>query len=85
MARLAVRPSRDGGSRADAWWPWLLVAGTVGWNLVSLRALTLKVAYLNDSWFPFVGDGSPNFLHYQSLPAILTGLVGLALVVQEVR
>ena len=30
------------------------------------------------SWFPFLGEGSPQFLHYQSLPAILTGLVGLA-------
>jgi hypothetical protein len=30
------------------------------------------------SWFPFLGAGSPQFLHYQSLPAILTGLAGLA-------
>ena len=82
------------------WWPWLLVAAAVGWNLVSLRALTRGVAYLNDSslheqmvrfataqlraghlpltsWFPFLGEGSPQFLHYQSLPAILTGAVGL--------
>ena len=29
------------------------------------------------SWFPFLGAGSPQFLHYQSLPAILTGAVGL--------
>jgi hypothetical protein len=83
------------------WWPWLLVAATVAWSLISLRRLTLGVAYLNDSslheqmvrfataqlraghlpltsWFPFLGEGSPQFLHYQSLPAILTGLVGLA-------
>jgi hypothetical protein len=76
------------------------VAGAVTWNLVSLRALTLGVSYLNDnslheqmvrfataqlhaghlpltSWFPFLGEGSPQFLHYQSLPAILTGAVGL--------
>jgi len=82
------------------WWPWLLVAAAVGWGLVSLRALTVGVAYLNDSslheqmvrfataqlraghlplssWFPFLGEGSPQFLHYQSLPAILTGAVGL--------
>ena len=81
--------------------PWLLVAAAVTWNLVSLRALTLGVAYLDDSsvheqmvrfatarlraghlpltsWFPFLGEGSPQFLHYQSLPAMLTGLVGLA-------
>ena len=31
-----------------------------------------------DSWFPFLGLGSPQFLHYQSLPAMLTGLAGLA-------
>ena len=83
------------------WWPWSIVAAAVGWNLVNLRALTLNVAYSNDStmheqmvrfatarlraghlpltsWFPFLGEGSPQFLHYQSLPAILTGLAGLA-------
>ena len=32
-----------------------------------------------DSWFPFLGLGSPQFLHYQSLPATLTGLAGLIL------
>jgi hypothetical protein len=101
MARLAVRLPAVGGGRAAAWWPWLLVAAAVGWNLLSLRALTVRVAYLNDaslheqmvrfataqlraghvlltSWFPFLGEGSPQFLHYQSLPAIVTGLVGLA-------
>ena len=30
------------------------------------------------SWFPFLGEGSPQFLHYQSLPATVTGLAGLA-------
>ncbi len=83
------------------WWPWSIVAAAVGWNLVNLRALTLKVAYLDDSslheqmvrfataqlraghlpltsWFPFLGEGSPQFLHYQSLPAMVTGLAGLA-------
>jgi hypothetical protein len=83
------------------WWPWSIVAAAVGWNLVNLRALTLGVAYGDDSsvheqmvrfataqlraghlpltsWFPFLGEGSPQFLHYQSLPAILTGLAGLA-------
>ncbi len=29
------------------------------------------------SWFPYLGLGSPQFLHYQSLPAMLTGLIGL--------
>jgi hypothetical protein len=31
------------------------------------------------SWFPFLGAGSPQFLHYQSLPAILAGAAGLAI------
>ena len=98
--RLAVRPLRDVGGRTASWWPWLVVAAAVSWNLVSLRALTIGVPYLNDSsmheqmvrfatsqlraghlpltsWFPFLGEGSPQFLHYQSLPAILTGAVGL--------
>jgi Bacterial membrane protein YfhO len=78
----------------------LLIAAAVIWNLVSLRAETLPVAYLDDSsvheqmvrfatalwrsghfpltsWFPFLGEGSPQFLHYQSLPAIITGAAGL--------
>ena len=98
MARLAARPP-DGG-RAAVWWPWSVVAAAVGWNLVNLRALTLEVAYGDDSsmheqmvrfataqlraghlpltsWFPFLGEGSPQFLHYQSLPAMLTGALGL--------
>jgi hypothetical protein len=100
MAKLAVRSPRGGGDRTVSWWPWLLVAAAVAWNLASLRALTLKVTYLNDSslheqmvrfattqlraghlpltsWFPFLGAGSPQFLHYQSLPAMVTGAVGL--------
>src|ERR1700761_263180 len=46
--RLAVWPSSDGGGRTARWWPWLLVVAAIGWNLVSLRALTVRVAYLND-------------------------------------
>ena len=30
------------------------------------------------SWFPYLGLGSPHLLHYQSLPALLTGVLGLA-------
>ncbi len=29
-------------------------------------------------WFPYLNEGSPQFLHYQSLGAMLTGAVGLA-------
>ena len=101
MTRLTVWPPADAGGQTAVWWPWSIVAAAVGWNLVNLRALTLPVAYGNDSsmheqmvrfatdqlraghlpltsWFPFLGEGSPQFLHYQSLPAILAGLAGLA-------
>ena len=80
----------------------MLVLGAVAWNLASLRALTLSVAYLDDSslheqmvrfataelraghlpltgWFPYLGLGSPQFLHYQSLPAIIAGAIGLVI------
>jgi len=30
------------------------------------------------SWFPFLGLGSPQFLHYQGLPAMVTAAVGIA-------
>ncbi|HUY23280.1 MAG TPA: YfhO family protein [Acidimicrobiales bacterium] len=30
------------------------------------------------SWFPYLGLGSPHFLHYQGLGAMLTGLLGMA-------
>ncbi len=98
IARLTVRPPK--GGRTASWLPWSIVAAAVGWNLVSLRALTVGVAYLDDSslheqmvrfataqlraghlpltaWFPYLGLGSPQFLHYQSLPAMLTGALGL--------
>ena len=28
-------------------------------------------------WFPYLGEGSPQFLHYQSLGALVTGLAGV--------
>ncbi len=28
-------------------------------------------------WFPYLGEGSPQFLHYQSLGALITGLAGM--------
>jgi hypothetical protein len=101
MTRPAVWPSDDDEGQTAVWWPWSIVAVAVGWNLVNLRALRLRVAYLDDSslheqmvrfatarlragrlpltsWFPFLGEGSPHFLHYQSLPAMLAGVAGLA-------
>ncbi len=32
-----------------------------------------------DGWFPYLGLGSPLFLHYQSLGAMLTGLLGVVI------
>jgi hypothetical protein len=31
------------------------------------------------TWFPYLGLGSPQFLHYQSLPAMLAGALGVAI------
>jgi hypothetical protein len=47
-------------------------------QMVRFATAQLRAGHLPlSSWFPFLGEGSPQFLHYQSLPAILTGLVGL--------
>ena len=101
MARLAVRPPLMAGAgplRGGRGW---LVAAAVGWNLVSLRALTLggpvperqldaradgavrdraaarRAPAAHAAGSRSSGEGSPQFLHYQSLPAILTGALGL--------
>jgi hypothetical protein len=48
-------------------------------QMVRFATAQLRVGHLPlSSWFPFLGLGSPQFLHYQSLPAMLTGLLGLA-------
>jgi hypothetical protein len=47
-------------------------------QMVRVATAQLRAGHLPlTSWFPFLGEGSPQFLHYQSLPAILTGAVGL--------
>ncbi|HEY1713792.1 MAG TPA: YfhO family protein [Solirubrobacteraceae bacterium] len=47
-------------------------------QMVRFATAQLRTGHLPpSSWFPFLGEGSPQFLHYQSLPAILTGAVGL--------
>jgi hypothetical protein len=47
-------------------------------QMVRFATAQLRAGHLPlTSWFPFLGEGSPQFLHYQSLPAILTGLAGL--------
>jgi hypothetical protein len=48
-------------------------------QMVRFATAQLRAGHLPlTSWFPFLGEGSPQFLHYQSLPAMVTGLVGLA-------
>jgi hypothetical protein len=47
-------------------------------QMVRFATARLRAGHLPlTSWFPFLGEGSPQFLHYQSLPAILTGALGL--------
>jgi hypothetical protein len=47
-------------------------------QMVRFATAQLRAGHLPlSSWFPFLGEGSPQFLHYQSLPAIVTGAVGL--------
>ena len=53
--------------------------GTMHEQMVRFATARLRAGHLPlTSWFPFLGEGSPQFLHYQSLPAILTGVAGLA-------
>jgi hypothetical protein len=47
-------------------------------QMVRVATAQLRAGHLPlTSWFPYLGEGSPQFLHYQSLPAMLTGLAGL--------
>jgi hypothetical protein len=47
-------------------------------QMVRFATAQLRAGHLPlTRWFPYLGLGSPQFLHYQSLPAMLTGLLGL--------
>jgi hypothetical protein len=47
--------------------------------MVRFATLQFRAGHLPlTTWFPYLGLGSPQFLHYQSLPAMLAGLIGLA-------
>jgi Bacterial membrane protein YfhO len=49
-------------------------------QMVRFATLELRSGHLPlTSWFPFLGLGSPQYLHYQSLPSMLTGLIGLGM------
>lgn len=48
-------------------------------EMVRFATAQLRAGHLPlTAWFPFLGEGSPHFLHYQSLGAMLTGAIGLA-------
>ncbi len=49
-------------------------------QMVRFAATRLRSGHLPQaSWFPYLGLGSPQFLHYQSLPATLAGAVGIVM------
>ena len=46
-------------------------------QMVRFAAARIKDGHLPlTSWFPYLGLGSPQFLHYQSLPAMISGTIG---------
>ena len=48
-------------------------------QMVRFAATRISQGHLpQTSWFPYLGLGSPQFLHYQGLPATLTGIIGTA-------
>jgi hypothetical protein len=57
---------------------WYLDDSSVHEQMVRFAAARTGAAHDPlTSWFPYLGLGSPQFMHYQSLPAMLTGLAGL--------
>jgi hypothetical protein len=86
--------------------PFVVLAVSVGFGLLELRAETSVFSYLNDeafhlgmvqlaanllrtghnplsAWYPLLNLGSPEFVHYQSLPAMITGAVGVVVGVRH--
>ena len=46
-------------------------------QMVRFAASRIKEGHLPlTSWYPYLGLGSPQFLHYQSLPAMIAGTIG---------
>ena len=46
-------------------------------QMVRVAAARIRQGHLPlTSWFPYLGLGSPQFLHYQSLPSMVSGLAG---------
>jgi len=47
-------------------------------QMVRFATTRLRAGHLPQaSWFPYLGLGSPQFLHYQSLPSTIAGAVGI--------
>jgi len=47
-------------------------------QMVRFATSRIRAGHLpQTSWFPYLGLGSPQFLHYQSLPSTITGLAGI--------
>jgi len=66
--------------RGEASYTPLLNDGSVHAQMVRDAARLIASGHLPlSSWYPFLQEGSPQFLHYQSLGAMLTGLVGSAI------
>jgi hypothetical protein len=54
--------------------------GSIHAEMTRFATAQLRAGHLPlTSWFPFLGEGSPQFLHYQSLGAMLTGALGIAI------
>src|SRR6202034_3950609 len=46
-------------------------------QMVRAAAARIRQGHLPlTSWFPYLGLGSPQFLHYQSLPSMVSGAIG---------
>jgi len=49
-------------------------------QMVRFAAARIRAGHLPlTSWFPYLGLGSPQFLHYQSLPSMISGAIGTAI------
>ncbi len=67
------------GLRAETLPVATLDDSSVHGQMVRFAAERLRAGHLpQTSWFPYLGLGSPQFLHYQSLPSTITGAVGIA-------
>lgn len=65
---------------AETTWTPLLNDGSMHAQMVRYAARSFRSGHLPlKGWYPYLGLGSPQFLHYQSLGAMLAGLVGLVI------